>query len=114
MIRQRTRLRITPEEFCPTDSQQIDAPIEWWRQIVPFAQLFRVFSAEVLLPALDKKLWVRRSNEEGLRIGAREQFARPSRRSTQHGVDDRSLLLRPERHSFMDRCVFSCFEEEKL
>src|SRR6478736_6167975 len=114
IVRDRARLGISSEEFCSIDSQQIHACINWCRKIVPFAQLFRTFGAEVLLPAFDKKLRMRCSNEQWLRMGTCEQLVCPPRRAAQHRINDASLPFRRERHSFMDRCMFGRFEKEEL
>src|SRR5438874_10842606 len=114
VVRDRTGFGISPEEFCSIDSQQIDARINWRRKIVPFTQLLRVRDAKVLLPAFDKKLRMRSSNEQWLRINAREQFSCLPRRNAKHRVDDRSLPFRRKLYRFVDCCVLSGFEKEEL
>src|SRR5437588_2678541 len=114
MTCQRPRARIEPEELVAIDPKAINPAVYWRGKVVPFAQCLRVFYAEMLLPALDKKLRVRHSNRQGLRIRARQQFASSPRRSPQHGIDDRSMSFRPHLHRLMDSCVFSRFKKQKL
>ena len=73
-----------------------------------------MFYAEVLLPAFDKKLRVRHTNKQGLRIRGCAQLASSPRCSPQHGIDDWSLPFRAKLHRLMDCCMFSGFEKEEL
>ena len=73
-----------------------------------------MFGAEVLLPAFDKKLRMRRSNEQWLRMGEGEQLVCPPRRSAQHRINDGSLPFRRKLYRLVDCCVLSGFEKEEL
>src|SRR5204863_446639 len=88
----RTRCCIHLEQFWSSNSQQINARVDWRRQIIPVAQLLCVLRAKVLLPSFDEKLRVRRSNEQWPRVSARNHLSPPARRSAQHGVYYRPLL----------------------
>src|SRR6267143_2791419 len=114
MITQRTRFGVRVEEFCSIDFQKINARIHRRGKIVPFAQLFCVFVAKVLLPALHKKLRMRRSNEQWLRSGACEQLAALSCRGPQNGIHDVSLFFSSELNGFVYCCMFRRSETQKL
>ena len=70
----------------------------------------RVLDAQVLLPPLDKKLRMRRSNEQWLRLGLFKQLVSLPRRSTKDGIDNRSLLLRRYGNGFVHGRVLRRFE----
>ncbi len=57
---------------------------------------------------------MRRSDKQGLRIGACEQLAPQPGRTPQHGIDDWSLPFWRKLDRLMDCCVLSRFEKKKL
>jgi hypothetical protein len=92
----------------------INPSVDGCGKIVPFAEFFRVSGIEMLLPALDKKLWMRGSNKQGLCIGTSKQLALPPDPGAKHAIHDWSLSLWDEPDSLMDRRMWSCLKEEKL
>src|SRR5262245_38542216 len=103
-------MRVQLEEGFGIDFQAINPAIYRRRPIVPFAQLFGVLGAKVLLPPLDEKLRMRPSNEQRLRVGVCKQFASLPGRGTKNGIDDRSLLLRGYSNGFVYSRVLRRFE----
>src|SRR4030095_15446411 len=68
ITRHRSRVRIKSEELFAVDFQLINPSVDRRGKIVPFAEFFRVLDTDMLLPALDKKLWMRGSNKQRLCI----------------------------------------------
>jgi hypothetical protein len=92
------------------DFYSIIPAINGRRTIVPFAQVFGVFGAKVLLPPLGQKLRMRRSNEQRLRVGLCKQLTSLSGRGAEDGIDDRPLLMRGYGNGLMHGCVLRRFE----
>ena len=70
----------------------------------------RVLDAKVLLPPLDKKFRMRRSNEQWLHAGLCKQLAVLPGRGAKDGIDDRSLLRGGYGNRFVYRGVLRRFE----
>jgi hypothetical protein len=68
----------------------------------------------MLVPALDKKLRMRGSNEHGLSIGTRKQLGLSSNCGAKNAIHDRSPPLWDQLHSLMDRRMWRYLEKEKL
>src|SRR5262245_58979569 len=96
------------------DLYSIDAAINGWGPIVPFAQFLGVLDSKPSLPALDQKLGVRGLNEQWLLPGLCKQLTSPPGGGAQNGVNNRPLLLWGYANVLMYGCMVRRLEQENL
>src|SRR5258708_22698931 len=92
----------------------IDARIDWSGPVIPVAECFGIFLAEVLQPAINQKSWMRFPDAEILCISLLPKVCFTARRAPQHRVDERSASRRGKRDGLENRRMLRGFEYEQL